>query len=134
MGNEPKREDLEWAAAPLEGLDAIGTQFALGIARHQVEWLNLFSRRASAYLEIPECLSHCKTPVDLWREQMSFLATMQRHYFEAAQHLMAATVQESTATESEEDGTRATPENLPRSATPEKKDEPRAKHIERQAA
>lgn len=134
MGNDRKREDLEWAAAPLEGLGAIGTQFALGIARYQGEWLNLLSRRASAYLDIPERLSHCKTPVDLWREQTSFLATMQRHYFEAAQHLMAAAVQESAATGSEEDGTRATPENLPRSATPGKKDDSRLDHTERRAA
>ena len=134
MSNEPKRDDLERATVPIQDLGAMGAQFAQVTARCQGEYLNLFSRRAAAYLEIPERLSHCKTPVDLWREQISFLATMQRHYFEATQNLMAAAIQESAAMESEEGGTQATPESLPRSATPRKKDDSSLEHIERRAA
>ncbi len=57
------------------GLEAMGQAydpFTKGIARAQLEFMGLMSRRAQAYMEVPGRLSQCRTPQDLANEQMRF--------------------------------------------------------------
>lgn len=50
------------------------------LARIQIESLALMSRRAQAYMELPQTLSHCRTPEDLMTEQVRFWQVAQRQY------------------------------------------------------
>jgi Phasin protein len=65
------------------GLEAMGQAydpFTKGIARAQLEFMGLMSRRAQAFMEIPGRLSHCRTPQDLANEQMRFWRTAYEEY------------------------------------------------------
>lgn len=65
------------------GLEAFGQAYdpyLKGIARAQLELTGLASRRAQAYLEIPGRLSQCRTPNDLFDEQMRFWRTAFEEY------------------------------------------------------
>lgn len=56
-------------------------------AKMQSECLQLYARRLSAYLEIPDRLSCCESPADLLSQQREFFATMQQDYAAAVQTL-----------------------------------------------
>lgn len=64
-----------------------------GIARLQLEAMGLMSRRAQAYLEIPSRLSQCRTPQDLFSEQMRFWQTAFQQYTESSRKMLAASNQ-----------------------------------------
>ncbi|HEX9882048.1 MAG TPA: phasin family protein [Hyphomicrobium sp.] len=68
------------------GLEAIGQTydpFTKSIARAQLEFMGLMSRRAQAYMEIPSRLTQCRTPQDLASEQMRFWRTAYEEYAES---------------------------------------------------
>jgi Phasin protein len=65
------------------GMEAMGQAydpFTKGIARAQLEFMGLMSRRAQAYMEIPSRLSQCRTPQDLANEQMRFWRDAYQEY------------------------------------------------------
>ncbi len=68
------------------GLEAMGQAydpFTKSIARAQLECAGLMTRRAQAYMEIPNRLSQCRTPQDLANEQMLFWRTAFEEYSES---------------------------------------------------
>ena len=65
------------------GLEAMGhayDPFTKGVARAQLEFMGLMSRRAQAYMEIPARLAQCRTPQDLANEQARFWRTAFEEY------------------------------------------------------
>lgn len=130
MSNRPQEQDSAWAIAPFGG----GIPLAQYAARYQGEALNLFSRRASAYLEYPARLSQCRSPAELWREQIGFLSAMQRDYFEAAQHVLGAMEQKGTETQSPETGVQPVSEPGSPSENPGTSDVSDANQVEPRAA
>ena len=70
--------------------------------RIQIESVVLISRRAQAYMEIPQALAHCKSPEDLLTEQVRFWQIAQRHYMQGFERAMTsvhlAPTPETTAT------------------------------------
>jgi len=60
------------------GLEAAGQAYdpyMKGLARAQLEFMGLMSRRAQACMEVPSRLSQCRTPQDVVNEQMQFWRT-----------------------------------------------------------
>ena len=60
------------------GLEAMGQAyepFTKNVARAQLEFMGLLSRRTQACMEFPGRLSLCRTPQDLAEEQMRFWRT-----------------------------------------------------------
>lgn len=75
------------------GLDMMvkGYEPALkGVGRLNLELIGLMARRSQAWLEIPSCLGRCKTPVDLYNEQMRFWQTAAADYADGTRRLAAA--------------------------------------------
>lgn len=75
------------------GLESIGQAydpFAKGIARAQLEFMGLMTRRAQAYLEFPNRLSRCRKPQDLADEQMRFWRTAFEEYSESVGRITEA--------------------------------------------
>jgi len=75
------------------GLEAMGQAydpFTKNIARAQLEFMGLMSRRAQAYLEIPGRLAVCRTPQDLASEQMRFWRTAYEEYAESVGRMTEA--------------------------------------------
>lgn len=67
----------------LDGMTAgFGPMKALTV--QQLEMMTLLSRRAQAYLGIPQRLSRCRTQSDVFNEQMRFWQTAMSQYQEAA--------------------------------------------------
>ena len=62
---------------------------ARNAARVNCELTSLAGQRASAYLTIPEQLSRCRTPQDIFQAQMAFWQQAQKHYVEATGRMMA---------------------------------------------
>lgn len=60
------------------------------LARCQLEWFGLASRRTQAYLEIPSRLQQCRTPQDLFQEQCRFLQIALEQYAEAGRRIHQA--------------------------------------------
>lgn len=61
-----------------------------GAGRLNLELLGLMTRRSQAWLEIPSRLGHCRTPIDLFNEQMRFWQTAAADYSEGTRRLAAA--------------------------------------------
>jgi len=77
----------------LSGLDAMvkGCEPALkGVGRWNLEVVGLVTRRSQAWLDVPARLSHCKSPLDVFNEQMRFWQTAAADYSEASHRLAAA--------------------------------------------
>jgi Phasin protein len=75
------------------GLEAMGQSydpFFKGIARAQLEVMGLMSRRAQAYLEIPNRFSHCRTPQDIASEQLRFWRTAYDEYAQSMGRITGA--------------------------------------------
>lgn len=60
------------------------------MARCQLEWMGLMSRRGQAYLEMPSRLSRCRTPQDLAAEQSRFFETAFQQYSDSSRRMLAA--------------------------------------------
>lgn len=60
------------------------------MARCQLEWMGLMSRRGQAYLEIPSRLSQCRTPQDLAAEQSRFFQTAFQQYSDSSRRMLSA--------------------------------------------
>ena len=72
------------------GLESLGQTydpFVKSIARGQIEFMGLLSRRAQAYVELPSRLSQCRMPQDFLNEQMQFWNTAMQQYSESASHI-----------------------------------------------
>ena len=72
MGNETS---LDWAFTTAPSLWRMAAQM-------QIETVALISRRAQAYMELPQKLAYCHSPEDLLREQVCFWQIAQRHYMQ----------------------------------------------------
>jgi hypothetical protein len=75
------------------GLDMMvkGCEPALkGVGRWNLELIGLMARRSQAWLEIPASLGRCKSPVDLYNEQMRFWQTAAADYADGSRRLAAA--------------------------------------------
>ena len=75
------------------GLDAMvkGCEPALkGVGRWNLELIGLATRRSQAWLEIPARLGQCKTPVDVFNEQMRFWQAAVADYADGSGRLAAA--------------------------------------------
>ena len=79
--------------AYLGGLDMMvkGWEPALkGVGRWNLELVGLMTRRSQAWLEVPARLARCKTPMDLFNEQMRFWQSAAADYTEGSRRLGAA--------------------------------------------
>jgi hypothetical protein len=56
----------------------------------QLEFTSLVGNRARAWTAIPETMSRCRTPMDLFQAQFAFWQEFGRNYTEATQRMMAA--------------------------------------------
>ena len=75
------------------GIDTVvkGCEPALkGVARWNLELIGLMTRRSQAWLEVPARLGQCKTPVDIFNEQMRFWQTAAADYTDGSRRLTAA--------------------------------------------
>ena len=75
------------------GLDNMvkGCEPALkGAGRWNLELVGLMTRRSQAWLEIPARLSRCKTPADVYNEQIRFWQTATADYTDGWHRLAAA--------------------------------------------
>ena len=70
--------------------------FYKGAIRCQLEAMTFWSRRAQAYMEIPARLSQCRTPQDVFNEQMRFWQTAFQQYNESAGRMANAYRQMAT--------------------------------------
>ena len=61
-----------------------------GVSRWNLELFGLMTRRSQAWLDIPASLGRCKTPVDLYNEQMRFWQSAAADYTEGSRRLAAA--------------------------------------------
>lgn len=61
-----------------------------GVGRWNLELVGLMSRRSQAWLGIPMRLSQCKSPFDVFNEQMRFWQAATADYVEASHRLVAA--------------------------------------------
>jgi CelD/BcsL family acetyltransferase involved in cellulose biosynthesis len=59
------------------------------VGRINLELMGLMTRRAQAWLQIPTSASHCKTPQDLFSEQLKFWQAAAQDYTEGARRLSA---------------------------------------------
>ena len=55
-----------------------------------IECMQLVNRRAKAWLNIPACLGRCKTPQDVFNEQVKFWQQMSQDYAEGTRQLTTA--------------------------------------------
>jgi hypothetical protein len=72
------------------GMDAIAQGFEplyKAIARSNLEFMSLATRRAQAYLDLQSRASRWRSPWDLGNEQMLFWQTMVQDYFESSQRV-----------------------------------------------
>jgi Phasin protein len=74
----------------LETMSQAYDPFSKNIARAQLEFMGFMSRRAQAYLEIPNRLSACRTPQDFAHEQMRFWRTAYEEYAESVGRMTEA--------------------------------------------
>jgi hypothetical protein len=81
-GRSPIQSAFQMYFSGLESIGQVYDPFAKGIARAQLEFMGLMTRRAQAYMEIPNRLGHCRTPQDLAGEQMRFWRTAFEEYSE----------------------------------------------------
>ncbi len=75
------------------GLDMMvkGCEPALkGVGRWNLELVGLMTRRSQAWLEVSARLVQCKTPMDLFNEQMRFWQSAAADYSEGSRRLGAA--------------------------------------------
>lgn len=56
----------------------------------QLEFTSLVGNRARAWAAIPDTLSRCRTPMDLYQAQFAFWQEAGRNYSEATQRMMGA--------------------------------------------
>jgi hypothetical protein len=63
---------------------------ARSAARAQLELTSLVGIRARAWASIPETMSRCRTPLDLFQAQFAFWQEAGRNYVDASQRMMAA--------------------------------------------
>ena len=61
-----------------------------GVGHWNLELIGLTTRRSQAWLEIPARLGQCKTPVDVYNEQMRFWQTAAADYADGSRRLVAA--------------------------------------------
>jgi hypothetical protein len=61
-----------------------------GAARWNLELLGLMTRRSQAWMELPARVGRCKTPVDVYNEQMRFWQTAAADYTDGWRRLAAA--------------------------------------------
>lgn len=61
-----------------------------GAGRWNLEVASFMARRAQAWLEVPARLGRCKTPQDLFSEQLRFWQTAAAHYADGSHRLTAA--------------------------------------------
>lgn len=62
----------------------------MGAGRWNLELVGLMSRRSQAWLEIPTRLARCKTPVDVYSEQVRFWQSAAADYADGWRRLAAA--------------------------------------------
>jgi hypothetical protein len=79
-GKSPVHSYFQMYFSGLEAMGQTYDPFTKGIARAQLEFMGLMSRRAQAYMEIPTRLAQCRTPQDLANEQMRFWRTAFEEY------------------------------------------------------
>ena len=61
-----------------------------GIGRWNLEAFGFASRRAQAWLEVPSRLGQCKTPLDVFNEQVRFWKAAAADYVEGSKRLVSA--------------------------------------------
>src|SRR2546421_7591385 len=61
-----------------------------GVGRWNLELIGLLTRRSQAWLEMPARLGQCRTPVDVFNEQMRFWQTAAADYADGSHRLSAA--------------------------------------------
>lgn len=59
-------------------------------ARCQLEFLGLANRRAQAYMQIPTRFAQCRSPQDVFNEQMAFWHTAGQQYAETSRKIFDA--------------------------------------------
>lgn len=89
-GKSPIQSYFQMYFSGLEALGQAADPFTKGIARTQLEFMGLLTRRAQAYMEIPSRLSHCRTPQDLADEQMRFWRTAFEEYSDSLARMTEA--------------------------------------------
>jgi hypothetical protein len=75
------------------GMDMTAQRFEpwfKAMAGSNLEMLSLMSQRAQAYIEFPTNVANCRTPQDLFDEQIRFWQTAFRQYAESSQRAMHA--------------------------------------------
>jgi hypothetical protein len=82
-GKSPLQGYFQMYFSGLETLGQAYDPFTKSIARAQLEWMGLLSRRAQACMEFPSRLSQCRTPQDLTNEQTRFWRTAYEEYAES---------------------------------------------------
>ena len=91
---DPRLGPLEmFSQTYFAGLDKINNAYfpALkGLSRYNLEAAGLMARRAQAWLDVPNRLTHCKTPQDLFGEQTRFWQTAVAQYMESWQRMGTA--------------------------------------------
>jgi hypothetical protein len=61
-----------------------------GVGRWNLELVGLMTRRSQAWLDVPTRLAQCKTPMDIFNEQMRFWQAAAADYTEGSRRLGAA--------------------------------------------
>ncbi len=89
-GRSPINDYFQMYFSGLEAMGQASDPFTKGIARAQLEFMGLMSRRAQAYMEIPSRLSHCRTPQDLADEQMRFWRIAYEEYTDSTRRMTEA--------------------------------------------
>lgn len=87
-----KQKTFERPFDPKQILESMSAGFGpmKALTVQQMELLTLMSRRAQAYLGIPQRLSRCRTHNDLMNEQMRFWETAQTQYQDATTRVVNA--------------------------------------------
>jgi hypothetical protein len=74
----------------MDGLSAAGMGPMKALTIQQMELMTFFSRRAQAYLGLPQRMSRCRTSADLVNEQMRFWQTAMSQYQDASTRIASA--------------------------------------------
>jgi hypothetical protein len=75
------------------GLDALfkaSEPTLRGVARVNLEWMTLATRRAQAWLDFPAVLGACRTPYEVLNQEVKFCQVAAEQYTVGSQRLFAA--------------------------------------------
>jgi hypothetical protein len=89
-----------WKVAESDSL----VPFARNLARTNMEWAGLASRRAKAYVEFPAQVTQCNSPNEMLNRQMRFVGDMVRDYQETLGRVTRAWTEAAGAVQEEMQG------------------------------